>query len=163
MFHFDCSCHACTKDYPLGRDLPDTLFDMKKQLFQTVSTSSYFQKIKTLVENYEQNENDSTSKKEFMDTLAKKLKKRKLSEEQKIKDIFKSLEEYHQSSDKEISQFVKSNIDATLQIYYERIRIACIFLSPPQMILLTGRGVITDCLWVKFGNKAYGVSQFFHL
>ena len=161
MFHFDCCCLACTHDYPLGKDLPDTLFDMKKQLFTSVSPSSYFQKIRTEVESYIPNEKDSTSKKDFMEDLSKKLKKRKLSEEQKLKEIFKSLEVYHQSSDKEILQTVKNNIDATLQIYYERIRIACTFLSPPQMILLTARGVITDSLWVKYGNKAYGVAQFF--
>ena len=163
MFHFDCGCIACTNDYPLGRNLPDTLFEMKKQLFQSVSPSSYFEKIKTEIENYKPGEKDSMSKKEFMDALAKKMKKKKMSEEQKIKEIFKSLEEYHQSSDKEIAKVVKCDIDATLQIYYERIRIACMFLSPPQMILLTGRGVITDCLWVKYGNKAYGVAKFFSL
>ena len=129
MFHFDCHCCACINDYPLGRNLPDTLFDMKKQLFNTITPSSYFEKIKTEVENYNQGEKDSMSKKEFMDALAKKLKKKKLSEEQKIKEIFKSLEEYHQSSDKEIAKVVKYDIEATLQIYYERIRIACMFLN----------------------------------
>merc|ERR1719414_2459655 len=79
------------------------MFHMKTQLFKSVSPSSYFQKIRTEVESYIPNEKDSTAKKDFMDDLSKKLKKRKLSEEQKLKEIFKTLEVYHQSSDKEIS------------------------------------------------------------
>ena len=103
----------------------------------------------------------SKSKTNFLE-VSKKIKKiiRNVSEEKKITAIFKTLEEYHEAVNKELIQLVENkNIDEALKFYYERLRIASVFLNPPHMIFLSGRGAITDCLWVKYGNKSYGASK----
>jgi hypothetical protein len=164
MFHFECHCIPCVNNYPLASELPDSYFPIPiyySPFPNNDSLKSYLQKIKNKLEHFNYDSSTSKSKPNFLE-VSKKIKKiiRNVAEEKKITAIFKTLEEYHEEVNKEVMLLIENkNIDEALKFYYERSRIACVFLNPPHMIFLNGRGAITDGLWVKYGNKSYGASK----
>ena len=161
MFHFDCLCKACVNDYPRVGELPDSYSVMAKLVLNDTAQSSQLQMFKNNIEKYNYDINDPKSKSNMLiREISNTIRRKKTPQDKKIIAIFKSLEENHDTINKELFQLIESkNIDEALRLYCERIRIACVFLIPPHMIFLNGRAAITDCLWVKYGNKAYGVSS----
>ena len=77
-----------------------------------------------------------------------------------VKKIFEKLDKCNENITKEIRMNVeKQNVENCLQLYYEKQRLANIFLKPPHGIFVTGRGAISDCLQVQYGNISFGTSR----
>ena len=160
MFHFECSCTACVLNYPLARDLPSTYSAMTNSIIQDNQLASYFNSIREKLEIYNSEVQDPRSNNFLRANVLDTINKNNVSKKQRLLEMFKSLEEYHETLDPDILKFIEEkNIEGTLNLYYQKIRIASIFVKSPHLIFLNSRAAITDCLWVKYGNKAYGTSK----
>ena len=53
----------------------------------------------------------------------------------------------------------KKNVETCLKLYCEKQKLASLVLKPPHGLFISGRGAITDCLYVKYGNISYGTSR----
>ena len=53
----------------------------------------------------------------------------------------------------------RQNVESCLKLYYEKQKLASMVMKPPHGIFISGRGAITDCLYVKYGNVSYGTSR----
>jgi hypothetical protein len=74
--------------------------------------------------------------------------------------VLKLLDNHRLETNEKINILVQSkNIDAVLQFYYEKQRLASIFLEQPHRMFLSGKQAITDCLFVKYGNISYKSSR----
>ena len=159
MFHFKCLCSACVNDYPLANKLPHTYSEMGKLLYDDETAASYYQAIEDKMEKYNFDFKNLKSTTTFKDMLLAEITSIRVPDNQKIINILKILDEYHTAMNDDLVVLIENkNIDGALELYYERQKIASIFLHPPHMMFLSGRAAITDCLWVKYGNKAYGTS-----
>ena len=161
MFHFDCFCAACTSNYPLGRNIPKTYEKCSKYIFKSVGAVPYIKDIQQSLEKCHLNLSfDAKFKKHWMDVVVPEINSSRVTKDQNSFDtLFRMLDQFHESLNEQLPELLENkNIDGVLNLYHQILRVANIFLKPPHMIFLNGRGVITDCLWVKYGNKAYGAS-----
>ena len=77
-----------------------------------------------------------------------------------LRKMFDKLDKCNENITNEIKINVeKQNVENCLQLYYEKQRLANIFLRPPHGIFVTGRGAISDCLQVQYGNISFGTSR----
>ena len=77
-----------------------------------------------------------------------------------LRKIFDKLDKCNENITNEIKINVeKQNVENCLQLYYEKQRLANIFLRPPHGIFVTGRGAISDCLQIQYGNISFGTSR----
>ena len=160
MLHFQCQCTACVNNYPLANELPATYSEMAKVLYQEKMSESYFHIIKDKMEKSTFDWKILTSNTSFKDILLTEIRKSHTPDKETIINIYKILDEYHAAINEELILLIKKkNIDSALQLYYERQKLASLFLKPPHMMFLIGAAAITECLWVKYGNKSYGTSR----
>ena len=77
-----------------------------------------------------------------------------------LKKIFDKLDKCNENITNEVKiNLEKQNVENCLQLYFEKQRLANIFLRPPHGIFVTGRGAISDCLQVQYGNISFGTSR----
>ena len=77
-----------------------------------------------------------------------------------LKNMFDKLDQCNENIINEVKvQLENQNVENCLKLYYEKQRLANIFLKPPHGIFVTGRGAISDCLQVKYGNISFGTSR----
>ena len=77
-----------------------------------------------------------------------------------LRKMFDKLDKCNENITNEIKINVeKQNVENCLQLYYEKQRLANIFLRPPHGIFVTGRGAISDCLQIQYGNISFGTSR----
>ena len=105
MFHFDCLCKACVHDYPLVRELPESYSVMAKLVLNDAAQSSHLQMFKNNIEKYNYDINDPKSKGNMLiREISNTIRRKKTPQDKKIIAIFKSLEEYHDTINKELFQ-----------------------------------------------------------
>ena len=160
LFHFNCCCVACVRNYPLASALPQTYSEMVQQLLRDQNPSSYVMEINRKIDNYCFLFEGLNTKKSFKDMLITDILNTSISPEQKVANIFKILDDYHTAVNEQLYHLIEEkNIDGALQLYSERLRVANLFIKPPHMFFLSGRAALTDCLWVKYGNKSYNARR----
>ena len=77
-----------------------------------------------------------------------------------ILNLLKMLDEYRAKMNEMLITLIESqNVEGALGLYYEKQKIASVFLKSPHRVFLSGRAAILDCLWVKHGNISYGTSR----
>ena len=161
MFHFDCLCAACMNNYPLGSNIPKTYEKCSKYTFKSVGAVTYIKTIQQSLEKYDLDLSfEAKYKKHLMDLIIPEIHSTRVTKDlNSFEKLFKMLDQFHESINEKLPGLLENkNVDGVLNLYYQILRVANIFLKPPHMIFLNGRGVITDCLWVKYGNKTYGAS-----
>lgn len=161
VFHFQCLCTACENDFPLANKLPKTYSETTTFFHDDIAASEdYLNTIKEKFERYNLDQNGLESSKSFRDVISKELKNDQKQYKESIITILKIVDDYHDTLNEELKVFFEmKNVDLVLRLYYERLKIANIFLRPPHKAFLIGRAAVTECLWVKYGNVPYGASR----
>merc|ERR1712062_509951 len=162
IFHFQCRCTACENNFPTATDLKRTFSDMATSLVEKSDELNDLCNIIVQGMNSIDSNNILTgANKSLGETLrcdAKKLKEKRNLET--LKKILAILDKCNDNINSEIKlSLEKENVENCLQLYYQKQRLASIFLKPPHGIFISGRGAITDCLMVNFGNISYGTSR----
>ena len=149
----------------MARELPYTYSEMEKVFCHGDTQPSYLKMVKDKMEKFKFGMRKLKSKQNFEEMILREImsSEHEQPEAQKneiIRNILRILDEYNAAINEELFVLTeKKNIDGALQLCYEGQKIASIFLVPPHMMYLNGRGAITDCLWVKYGNKSYDASK----
>ena len=77
-----------------------------------------------------------------------------------IRNIFKILDGYKEAINEELNILIaKTDINAVLQLHFDRQKMVSIFLKPPHKMFLSGRLAIANCLWAQYGSISYGTKR----
>ena len=77
-----------------------------------------------------------------------------------IRNILKILDGYKEAINDELNILIaKNDINAVLQLHFDRQKMVSIFLNRPHKMFLSGRMAIANCLWAQYGSIAYGTKR----
>ena len=140
--------------------MPYAYVDIENVFDNDKSLDLYFQTIKDEIESPNFNLNNLGSNANFIDLLLSEIKRSDASNPEKVRNLLRILDAYHAAMNEELKLSVeRKNIDAVLKLYYEKQKLANIFLKPPHGIFVSGRAALTECLSLKYGNISYGTSR----
>ena len=160
VFNFQCQCTACQNNYPLINCSPSTYLEMANNFDNEESYNAYFWSIKEKIDAFDIDSSNLVPKKEFIDMMHTEINRTNATRQELVTNILKMLDNYRLETNEKIKILVENkNIDAVLQLYYERQKLASIFLKQPHRMLYSGRAAITDCLYVKYGNISFDGSR----
>jgi len=139
---------------------PSTYIEIASLFENEESVYSYFCEIKDKINSLDFSGSNLMPNKEFGDMLRIEINRSPATHHEIIFNILKLLDNYRLETNEKIKILVQSkNINSVLQLYYEKQKLASMFLKQPHRMLFSGRAAITDCLFVKYGNISYGSSR----
>ena len=160
MYHFQCRCTACVGDFPLAKDLPSTFSQMADKIDEK-EAESYLQAIKEKMTRFRLDRSCSVSTAKFREMINLEMQgKDAQSHIQIIVNIFKILDGYKEAVNGELNILsAKNDINALLQLHFDRQKMVSIFLKQPHKMFLSGRMAIANCLWAQYGSISYGTKR----
>ena len=162
MFNFQCRCNACVNNFPLAKDLPKTYSDAASLFVgKSKDLDKCFQTIKERMK--------STDFTHFYigknERLTKKLKSEvknieKTKNLKTLKKILAVLDECNRMINEEIkANIAKKDVENCLQLYFEKQKLANMFLKTPHAIFISSKEAIIDCMLLKYANISYGAPR----
>ena len=134
--------------------MADTIIDEKE-------AESYLKAIKEKMIIFSFDKSCSVSTTKFIKLINLEMEcKDAQSHMQIILKIFKILEGYKEAVNDELTILIaKNDINAVLQLHFDRQKMVSIFLKQPHKMFLSGRMAIANCLWAQHGSISYGTKR----
>ena len=162
VFHFQCRCNACEKDFPLANRLPRTYIDTAA-LFsgKSIELEKYLQAIRQSLKSVDLDKLFIVKNEKIFKAFKSEIKNLERKKDLKtIKKVLNVLDEYNKAMNEEIKNCIASNhVEKCLQLYYTKQMLASIFLKSPHAIFISSLEAIIDCLLIKHANISYGIPR----
>ena len=122
---------------------------------------SYLKTIKEKMTRFSFDESCSVSTTKFRKMVNLEMEcKKAQSHMQIILNILKILDGYKEAVNEELNILIaKNDINAVLQLHFDRQKMVSIFLKQPHKMFLSGRMAIANCLWAQYGSISYGTKR----
>ena len=162
VFHFQCRCNACEKDFPLANRLPRTYIDTAA-LFsgKSIELEKYLQAIRQSLKSVDLDKLFIVKNEKIFKAFKSEIKNLERKKDLKtIKKVLNVLDEYNKAMNEEIKNCIASNhVEKCLQLYYTKQMLASIFLKSPHAIFISSLEAIIDCLLIKHANISNGIPR----
>ena len=161
IFHFLCRCSACENDFPLARDIPKTYMDTASFFSgKTTELEKFFLELKNISKSMDCT-NILGKNERIMKMFKKEIRNIDKSKNLKtLKKILSLLDEYNKLINESIKASIASKkIENCLTLYYEKQKLASMFLKSPHAIFISAKEAIIDCLLIKHANISSGMPR----
>ena len=161
MFNFQCCCTACENNFPLAQHISKTFSDIASNFVdKSEELDKFFETFLEGIKSNDFNQSFIGTHNRFKELLRLGTQNLETKNSESLKAILSLLDECNGIINDEIKICLdRQNIESCLKLYYEKQKMASMVLKPPHGIFISGRGAITECLSVKYGNVSYGTSR----